>query len=110
MGYELLMGLALLSRGLLRATGDLKVWRYIQATTLLVVVASIYSAFDAFSVQDRLQPALWCGEDWGMVLIIAFVTSWRVAFLAGIGFKTHADKADSMIARRCVALITTSEA
>jgi hypothetical protein len=47
-----MMGLALLSGGLLRVTDDLKVWRYIQAATLFVDVAFIYSAFDAFSVQD----------------------------------------------------------
>ena len=47
-----MMGLALLSGGLLRVTDDLKVWRYIQAATLFVDVAFICSAFDAFSVQD----------------------------------------------------------
>jgi hypothetical protein len=47
-----MMGLALLSGGLLRVTDDLKVWRYIQAATFFVDVAFICSAFDAFSVQD----------------------------------------------------------
>jgi hypothetical protein len=89
-----MLGIALLSGGLLRATNDLKIWRYIQAATLLVDFAFVYSAWDAFRVQDRLEPASWRGEDWGTVVIIALVTSLRVAFLAGVGFKkTHTDKA-----------------
>jgi hypothetical protein len=82
-----MIAVAFLSGALLRATNDLKVWKHVQAAILLIDIAMLYSVWDAFRLQGRLQPASWRGEDWGAVGLTGFVTILRVAFLAEVGFK-----------------------
>ncbi|KAF2000630.1 hypothetical protein P154DRAFT_522247 [Amniculicola lignicola CBS 123094] len=82
-----MLAVSFLSGALLRATDDLKVWKYIQAAILIIDVATLYSAWDALRVQDRLRLAAMRGEDWGTVGLTVFVTVLRIVFLAGVGFK-----------------------
>lgn len=82
-----MFAVAFLSGALLRATNDLKVWKYVQAAILIIDIAGLYSIWDALKSQDRLQLSTWRGEDWGCVGLTSFVTVLRVAFLVEAGFK-----------------------
>jgi hypothetical protein len=90
-----MFAVSFLSGALLRATNDLKVWKYVEAAILLIDIAMLYSAWDAFRLQDRLLPTTWRGEDWGTVGLTVYVTVLRIAFLAEVGFrKARVGKAD----------------
>jgi hypothetical protein len=89
-----MIAVAFLSGALLRATNDLKVWKYVQAAILLIDIATLYSVWDALRLQSRLQVSTWRGEDWGCVGLTTFVTVLRVAFLAEAGFRKRGVKAD----------------
>ncbi|PVH92360.1 hypothetical protein DM02DRAFT_619988 [Periconia macrospinosa] len=81
-----MLACAVLSGGLLRATNDLKVWKYVQMAILLMDFAALYSFWDALRLQSRLWTA-WRSEDWGTVGLTLFITLTRIAFLAEMGFK-----------------------
>ncbi|KAF2875989.1 hypothetical protein BDV95DRAFT_287720 [Massariosphaeria phaeospora] len=90
-----MVAVAFLSGALLRATNELKIWKYVQTAILLIDFAMLYSAWDALKLQGRLSPAAWRGEDWGTVGLTTFVTVLRIAFLAEAGFtKARVGKAE----------------
>ena len=82
-----MLAVSFLSGVLLRSSTDLKVWKHVQTAILLIDLATLYSAWDALRLQDRLEFRTWRGEDWGTVGLTAFVTVLRVAFLAEVGFR-----------------------
>ncbi|KAF1995555.1 hypothetical protein P154DRAFT_610740 [Amniculicola lignicola CBS 123094] len=82
-----MLSVSFLSGALLRATDDLKVWKYIQTAILIIDVSTLYSVWDALRVQGRLRFGATRSEDWGTVGITLFATVLRVAFLAGVGYK-----------------------
>lgn len=70
---------------LLRASPDPKVWRIVQAATLMVDIGLIAAQQGALWQQDRLDPAKWTSGDWGNMGFTLLVAVGRVAFLMGIG-------------------------
>jgi hypothetical protein len=82
-----MLSISFLSAVLLRYSTDLGVWKCLQASVLIVDIATLYSCWDALKGQGRLQLGALRGEDWGTIGLTTFVTVLRVAFLAGFGFK-----------------------
>jgi hypothetical protein len=77
---EAVCATASFSGGLLRATYDLKVWRYVQAATLLIGIALIWSTWDAFRVQVQLQFGSSRGEDCDTIVFLVVAILLRVNF------------------------------
>lgn len=81
-----LLMVAFLSVVLLRYTADVKVWKILQASILLVDLALLYSQWDAIGKQGRLSLDGMRAEDWGCAAITGTVVLVRLLFLAEIGF------------------------
>lgn len=71
--------------GVLRISNDIKVWRFIIASVLLVDIAMLASAYATLKQQDRLSFEAMRSEDWSNVLFTGLVTVIRILFLAGVG-------------------------
>ena len=82
-----LLGTAFMEAVLLRYSGDVNIWKLVQATILIVDIAILYALWDALSQQGRLQPSKLRGEDWGCVAITGFVTIVRSLFITGLGLR-----------------------
>lgn len=78
---------AFLSIVLLRYTADVKIWKILQASILLVDLTLLYSLWDAIGSQGRLSLDGMRGEDWGCAIITGTVVAMRVLFLAEFGFE-----------------------
>ncbi len=79
-----LLGSAFLSIVLLRYTGDLGVWRILQASILIVDVTLLFTQWDALARQGRLSLGATRAEDWGCAAITGTVAVVRVLFLTGV--------------------------
>ncbi|KAF2130327.1 hypothetical protein P153DRAFT_288345 [Dothidotthia symphoricarpi CBS 119687] len=72
---------------MLRATNDLKVWKYFEAGVLMTDGAAFWSLGNALASQRRLGVGEWRGEEWGTVVILVVVSVVRIAFLMGLGME-----------------------
>lgn len=70
---------------LLRASPDPKVWRIVQAATLVVDVSLVVILVAALRMQGRLAVGMWRPIEWVNVVFTTLVGVGRVAFLLGIG-------------------------
>ncbi|KAF1845008.1 uncharacterized protein K460DRAFT_365923 [Cucurbitaria berberidis CBS 394.84] len=77
--------MAIMFAVLLRASPDPKVWRVVQAATLLVDVALLATMYGALKQQGRLETTKWRGGDYFNFLFTVWVAVVRIAFLMGIG-------------------------
>lgn len=75
---------------LLRYSSDIVVWKIVQASTLVVDLAMLTSMYVTLDSQGRLDPAVWRMEEWSNAALIVWVTTLRILFLAGVGFKAVA--------------------
>lgn len=75
---------------LLRASNDPKVWRIVQAATLVVDVSLIAIMVDALRVQGRLEVERWRGIERFNIAFTLAIALGRVAFLMGLGGKGKA--------------------
>lgn len=69
----------------LRASSEPKVWRIVQASTLLVDVSLIVIMAVSLEMQGRLSTAEWRPIEWVNMVFTALVAVGRVAFLLGVG-------------------------
>ncbi len=83
-----LLNIAFVSAVLLRHTSDIKIWKIVQWSILIVDVVGLYSLWDALGRQGRLDPRGWRGEDWGCVGITGSVTVLRMMFIAEVSFES----------------------
>ncbi|KAH7323264.1 hypothetical protein B0I35DRAFT_427386 [Stachybotrys elegans] len=74
----------------LRITGDIKVWRAVNAGILLVDISMLASLYVSLKQQDRLSLGEIRGGDWGNLFFTSLVTLIRVAFLSGVGVSDKA--------------------
>lgn len=80
-----MMSISFLSAVLLRYSTDLGVWKCLQASTLIVDVATAYSVLDGLRIQGRLG---WGGVrkiELGALALVGFSGCLRAAFIAGVG-------------------------
>lgn len=70
---------------MLRATEDLKVWKYFEAGVFIVDLATFWSMWGALEVQGRLGLEEWRWEEWVSFAILVAVSVMRVTFLMGFG-------------------------
>lgn len=69
----------------LRASDDPKVWRIVQASTLMVDVALIVIIVTALQMQGRLATSEWRPIEWVNIVFTTLIGIGRVAFLLGVG-------------------------
>ena len=70
-----------------KRSGDLLVWRGVQAGTLLIDVCLLAAVTRSLAAQGRLELGKLRVEDWGNFAITGTVGVVRSAFLLGIGMK-----------------------
>lgn len=68
---------ALILGGVLRISNDIKVWRFIIASILVVDVAMLASLYASLKQQDRLSLGAMRSADWSNVIFTGFVTAVR---------------------------------
>jgi hypothetical protein len=83
-----MLNFGFISAVLLRYTNDIKIWRIVQVSLLIVDFACFWAIWDVLGVQQRLSPSSWRAEDWGSIVITGTATLTRVLFLLGVGVKS----------------------
>ena len=83
-----MLNFGFISAVLLRYTYDLKVWSIVQISDFIVDLAYFWAVYGVLREQERLDVGKWRAEDWGSVVITVTAGLVRLAFLAGVGFKT----------------------
>lgn len=77
--------MAIIFAFLLRASDDPKVWRIVQAATLVVDVSLIGIIVKALDMQGRLTTSEWRTIEWVNIVFTTLIGVGRFAFLMGVG-------------------------
>ena len=82
-----LAGIAFLSTVLLRATSELKIWKILQASILIVDICLMASIYTSLSHQSRLSPSIGAGRT-GVALHRGVRDAAADVLLAGLGWRS----------------------
>jgi hypothetical protein len=72
---------------MLRATSDIKVWKFFEAGILITDFGLFFSLWKGLEVQNRLGLEILRWEEWGTIAITGFVTIVRILFILGVGLR-----------------------
>jgi hypothetical protein len=83
--------MALIMAGILRASPDIKIWKIVQGSILVVDLSLLASLYVCLEHQGRLDPADWRWIDYTNLVYTGYMALLRISFLSGVGVK-HAVK------------------